>query len=401
MKQWANAADAVALLPFFIELLTEVDLLFLVTLRLVRVFSFARRFRPVDAALSALASAAPTLTAPLTFFAAALVASSAVVYYAERGTYDAASQRFLVRDCKCEATPAFVLGSRACPRIESRFLSIPFTLWWGASTLTTVGDGDLVPQCPTGRVAASLAMLAAVALLSVVTAVVCHHFTVAVELHDAAERSQLRWASGRGDAAAPNDVAATVDVVAAAQSPAIRLLTFLARRLEQPTVSVAAPTPYLVMLIDWYLGTLRHTAASAPAAVVLELEGVSLAAGVGSIASKRVTLNRHVELIFGVAPQPNGLTATMAQPDVVLPAIDDRGVPYRISERHCAVVVPPQYSDEPAVLRPLPGGAVAVNGVAVGAAGVRLSLGDVINLHDAERPLLFKLAAVHPFALDV
>lgn len=49
----------------------------------------------------------------------------------------------------------------------------PFdALWWGISTMTTVGYGDVVPQTPEGRIAASALMLLGIGLFSAVTAIV-------------------------------------------------------------------------------------------------------------------------------------------------------------------------------------------------------------------------------------
>jgi voltage-gated potassium channel len=45
-------------------------------------------------------------------------------------------------------------------------------LWWGISTLTTVGYGDVVPRTPEGRIAASVLMLLGIALFSGITATV-------------------------------------------------------------------------------------------------------------------------------------------------------------------------------------------------------------------------------------
>jgi voltage-gated potassium channel len=49
----------------------------------------------------------------------------------------------------------------------------PFdALWWGISTMTTVGYGDVVPQTAEGRIAASALMLLGIGLFSAVTAII-------------------------------------------------------------------------------------------------------------------------------------------------------------------------------------------------------------------------------------
>ena len=45
-------------------------------------------------------------------------------------------------------------------------------LWWGISTLTTVGYGDVYPQTAEGRIAASVLMLLGIGLFSAITATV-------------------------------------------------------------------------------------------------------------------------------------------------------------------------------------------------------------------------------------
>ncbi len=45
-------------------------------------------------------------------------------------------------------------------------------LWWGIVTLTTVGYGDVVPETPEGRLAASALMLLGIGLFSAITATV-------------------------------------------------------------------------------------------------------------------------------------------------------------------------------------------------------------------------------------
>ena len=54
------------------------------------------------------------------------------------------------------------------PAIRSPFDA----LWWGISTMTTVGYGDVVPMTADGRIAASALMLLGIGLFSAVTAII-------------------------------------------------------------------------------------------------------------------------------------------------------------------------------------------------------------------------------------
>ena len=54
------------------------------------------------------------------------------------------------------------------PAIRSPFDA----LWWGISTMTTVGYGDVYPMTAEGRIAASALMLLGIGLFSAVTAII-------------------------------------------------------------------------------------------------------------------------------------------------------------------------------------------------------------------------------------
>ncbi len=70
-----------------------------------------------------------------------LIIGSALMYYAESGAPD------------------------------SKFVDIPTTMWWGMSTITTVGYGDLVPLTLAGKVIASATALGGMALIAMLTQV--------------------------------------------------------------------------------------------------------------------------------------------------------------------------------------------------------------------------------------
>lgn len=69
------------------------------------------------------------------------------------------------------------------------FDNLWLALWWAVQTVTTVGYGDVVPEKLSGRIIASILMLAGIGVISVVTAVVTAAFleTVRRRLGDAGQ----------------------------------------------------------------------------------------------------------------------------------------------------------------------------------------------------------------------
>ena len=214
-------------------------------------------------------------------------------------------------------------------------------------------------------------------------------------------------------------------------TPATRFIRFLRTRIDDHSLSLEFPTPYSMMLIDYYFGTKALNPESAPSAITYELEVVTPASGqhgnapphfpggahtagrgasnaaraavaganatFGSI-GQRITLNRYLDLSIG-SP-----SADFPDPDIVIPIrqiFQSTGILYRISQRHATLSVPPQYSDLPLVLRALRGSCIYVNDRPVPEEGTSVLIGDVVNFGDQYNQLLYKVRAVHPFALDI
>mgnify|MGYP001582822098 FL=1 len=416
-KRITTLADALATVPFYVGLLSGQDVSVLRVLRLFRVFAFFRRFPSVDALFQAVWDSLRVLGAPLIFLATCLIVFSTVLFYAERGTYDPVTQRFLLRDCDCEASAAFYFGERDCPRRESKFFSVPHTLWWAVVTMTTVGYGDLVPTCPYGKVVAGFSMVAGVIFMSMPIAVVGNYYTRSVNRSDeiqrqialkaAEERAEAELAA-QGGGKGEGDTLSMVEASSGStEAPSQRLLRFLAERLPVGTLSLRGDaSPYASMLLDLYLGTMHRRPDAVTPVVSFELiqaVGGALSSHAGGTqllsGSRRISLNRSMPLVIGCS------SPGVADPDIVLPAYDANGVPYRISQRHAVLVLPPLFADGsvPVMIRPLRGAVIHVDGRRVPEGGQPLAPGCNIDFHptDPARPLTYRLGVTHPFALDI
>jgi voltage-gated potassium channel len=91
----------------------------------------------------------------------------------------------------------------------NKLIDSPFdALWWGVSTLTTVGYGDTYPITPDGRIAAMVLMLLGIGLFAAITASITSYFLATEHRGDGAPSpsadlvEQLeRLANLRGDGA--------------------------------------------------------------------------------------------------------------------------------------------------------------------------------------------------------
>ncbi len=116
--------DLAAILPFYLPLVFAIDLRFVRALRLLRLFrmfKFARYSKALKALGSVIYDKKEELTITVSAVLILLVFTSSFMYYFEN-----------------EAQP-------------DAFSSIPASMWWGISTLTTVGYGDVYPITPVGK----------------------------------------------------------------------------------------------------------------------------------------------------------------------------------------------------------------------------------------------------------
>ncbi|WP_297527388.1 ion transporter [Thiohalobacter sp.] len=113
--------DLIAILPFYLLVWTQVDLLFLRVFRLFRIFKLTRYSPAMTLLMTVLRREARA------FGAAGFILLVVLIF--------AASGMYLVEH---EAQP-------------EAFGSIPAAMWWAVATLTTVGYGDVTPITPWGK----------------------------------------------------------------------------------------------------------------------------------------------------------------------------------------------------------------------------------------------------------
>jgi len=121
--------DLIAILPFFLQIFGIVDLRALGLLRyarLLRIFKLKRYVHSLRIIWKVFASKKEEMTIALFTILFLLVVFSTLVYLAEHN------------------------------EPNTKFTSIPATMWWGIATLTTVGYGDITPITPLGKFFASI-----------------------------------------------------------------------------------------------------------------------------------------------------------------------------------------------------------------------------------------------------
>jgi len=141
--------DLFAVLPFYLPMVIKLDLRFLRAVRLIRIFRLFKIGRYSESMkLFGRILKAKKEQLFITLFAVLilLTVASSLLYYVEN-----------------EAQP------------ES-FSSIPSTMWWGVSALTTVGYGDMYPITPIGKLLGAIISLLGIGLFAMPTGILSAGF---------------------------------------------------------------------------------------------------------------------------------------------------------------------------------------------------------------------------------
>lgn len=151
---WALSApaliDLLAIAPFVVSQLFDVDLRVIVLLRLLRFFKMARYSPGFNSLVAAVRAERHSLMACLLILVSVVLTSSGLMY---------------------------VLEHDAQPKI---FGSIPDAMWWAAETVTTVGYGDVVPVTAAGRIVGVLTMITGLVMLALPAGIVASAFATTI-----------------------------------------------------------------------------------------------------------------------------------------------------------------------------------------------------------------------------
>jgi len=160
-----NLIDFFSVIPFWLQHALSgyfsLNLQFLRVVRLVRIFKIFQLGQSsfnVRLLTKAVLDATDTLALLTVFLTIAVFVFASFIWYAERGIWTDARECF-VQDGDC-----------------SEFQSIPLCFYWAATTMTTVGYGDMSPLTTSGRAVASAAMILGILVIAMPVSVLGGQF---------------------------------------------------------------------------------------------------------------------------------------------------------------------------------------------------------------------------------
>ncbi|KAJ1647010.1 hypothetical protein LPJ64_001538, partial [Coemansia asiatica] len=169
-KSVVTVVDALAIFPFYIELILHRDTSYEFRFTILRIFRLLRVFSAfkyssllqlsIEVMIVAIKRSSDALLAFLLFVTLTVLLFSTLMYFAERGTWDDDRQAFLTSDGE-----------------YSKFSSIPAAAYYSIVTLTTTGFGDMVPTTFIGKLVSFPMMIAGILLIALPSIIVGRNFT--------------------------------------------------------------------------------------------------------------------------------------------------------------------------------------------------------------------------------
>ncbi|OLP90378.1 Potassium voltage-gated channel subfamily A member 2 [Symbiodinium microadriaticum] len=191
-----NILDVVAVLPFYVELLSQSvegllgPLRVLRSVRLIRIFRIFRLSRysmGMAVMIHSLGASVQPLAILVFFLIIGGTLFSSLLYYAEKmycpDIANMSPAEFALHKEECIDHNFDSSGMRCCDEYGSAigFASIMDATWWCAVTMTTVGYGDKVPATKLGQFIGGLTILSGIVLISLPVAIVGSRFQAAYE----------------------------------------------------------------------------------------------------------------------------------------------------------------------------------------------------------------------------
>lgn len=177
-----NLIDFVAIMPFYVELVSGEGgggLAVLRILRLARVFrlfKFGQLNEGVTLLSNVVRKSYPSLKLLCFFALIGCVLFGSIIHLCEQGTWHGPEATGDDRGHRGRGVwmrpDKFGTGMERTP-----FMSIPRSMWWVMVTATTVGYGDMYPTTALGKVVASVTMLSGVLVLALPITIISQNFT--------------------------------------------------------------------------------------------------------------------------------------------------------------------------------------------------------------------------------
>ncbi|KAL7422184.1 hypothetical protein Q5752_002830 [Cryptotrichosporon argae] len=194
---WATSffalLDLVAILPYYIEVAKAEDTSTLFRFSILRTFRLLRVFRAfkyqnqmlltIEVMYVAVRRSRDALVAISFFILLVLVLFSTLIYFAERGTWDA-------------TVAAFVDGDGDV----SQFDSIPQTAWFALVTMSTVGYGDVVPKSALGKLLTVPLLMFGLLLIALPSFVLGRNFAIVFDAMSSLVNQKLHSTPASPDA---------------------------------------------------------------------------------------------------------------------------------------------------------------------------------------------------------
>eukprot|EP00937_MAST-01D_sp_MAST-1D-sp2_P003058 g3058.t1 len=177
-----NVIDFLAIAPFFIELAlggggSQLQVVRVLRLaRVLRLFKLGKHNKGVAMIGTVLSMSAPALQLLVFFSAIVIVVFASLLYFSEGDEFSVDPADFN------NNTASFPSGAFVRPtltghgREPTAVRSIPWAFWWAATTLSTVGFGDIAPTSTAGKVVGVLLFYVGVILIALPISVLGTNF---------------------------------------------------------------------------------------------------------------------------------------------------------------------------------------------------------------------------------